>query len=125
MALVTACGGGGDSKPSLPTMHGRLVAPECGGGYEMEAAPVTLRNQSDEIIGTGTTSTNLVSPLSTPCVVSFTIEDVPAAKFYSIKIGSHEGPAWSAAQLRGQDYNPDLGLDGTSVPQADSVMLCT
>lgn len=106
-------------------MDGRLIAPDCGGGYDLEDAQVTLRDESDEIIGTATTTTNRVAPLTAPCVVDFTISEVPTAKFYTIKIGTHSGPAWSAKELEAQDFDPELTLDDAEVTIVSDAEFCS
>jgi len=122
---LAACGNGDDESVPAPAMDGRLIAPECGGGYDLEDAQVTLRDESDEIIGTATTTSNRVAPLTAPCVVDFSISEVPEAKFYTIKIGTHAGPAWSAKELAAQDFDPELTLDDAEVTIVDEVDFCS
>ena len=131
-AMGAACGSGGSggahSAPSTPTTHtlsGRLVAPECGSGWEIENSQVELENQNHSIIGTANTSANLIAPLTKPCVVSFSIPHVPDAKFYTLTIGSHGGPAWSHAELVREHFQTDLNLGGATVPAVDHVAFCT
>lgn len=128
LALVgglAACGSSDEGADSAPAMDGRLIAPECGGGYDLEDAQVTLRNESDEIIGTATTTSNRVAPLTAPCVVDFSISEVPKAKFYTIKIGTHAGPAWSAKELASQDFDPELTLDDAEVTIVNNADFCS
>jgi hypothetical protein len=128
--LLAMCGftGCGLVQGVLPedthVMSGRLVAPECGGGYELENAQVTLRDESGDIVGTAQTSSNLVDPITEPCVVSFRIPEIEDAKFYTVKVGTHEGPAWSVAELRKQQFQPDLNLGDAELPTDGLNVFC-
>lgn len=100
LTVLSSCGSGGDTPPDKSqVMAGNVVAPDCDGGYGLENSRVPLRNETNDIIGTATTSSNQIAPVTDPCVVGFEIEDVPRAKFYTVTIGSHEGPAWSLREM--------------------------
>lgn len=124
---LAGCSDGGSEAVDQgnPTMQGRLAAPECDGGWGLEDTQATLRNESGEIIGTTTTSSNLVAPVTSPCVVDFTIDDVPDASFYTIEIGTHEGPAWSAEEMQAMKFRPELSLGEAEMPEADSASFCS
>lgn len=123
MALAsTSCGK--DTRP----ISGRLSAPECAGGYEIENAEVELRNETNEIIGTGDTSTNLVDMFPTiGCIVEFEINEVPDAKFYSLAIGTHEGPNYSIEELERERWRVNLTLDNTEAayPEPSTDEFCS
>lgn len=123
-AFLAGCGGEDEAAPAH-TMSGQVAGPECGGGFDLEGSQIVLRDESDDIIGTATTSSNLADPVDSPCVVSFEITDVPRAEFYTITIGSHEGPAWSFSQLEQQDFKPTLGLGSAKVPTASPDDFCS
>ena len=101
--------GGGGSSPAPTSFHltGTLSAPFCDGGYDIEYATIFVRNQSDELIGSGTTSSNTLSGYG--CEVSFAI-DVPRANFYTLKIGSHDGPAYSFEEMTANGWSLSLSL---------------
>ncbi|MBA3738743.1 MAG: hypothetical protein H0W97_09245 [Actinobacteria bacterium] len=111
MVALGACGGGGQA------LTGSVEAPECGGGYDLEFADVELRNASGEIIGSATTSEDKATDLpgnvsddDPTCRVEFAIDDVPDSTFYELKIGSHDGPTYSADELEQQDWHVELSL---------------
>jgi hypothetical protein len=106
---------------------GRLAAPECGSGYAIDESQVELRNEKNEIIGSAQTSPNKIALFpDLGCIVTFKVPEVPETKFYSIKIGSHEGPNYSLAQLREQDWEMTLGLEDavTSYPASSADEMC-
>ncbi len=125
LASLTGCGGtSAGSADDGDTITGRLTAPRCGGGYDIELEQVVLRNESEDIIATGDTSANLLEPLGTPCVVDFTLKDVPEAEFYTVEIGTHSGPAYSRADLAEQGFATELTLGGATMPSASTADLC-
>lgn len=101
--------GGGGSSPAPTSFHitGTLSAPSCDEGYNIEYANIYVRNQSDELIGSGTTTGNTSSGFD--CEVSFDI-DVPRASFYTLKIGSHDGPAYSFEEMTANGWSLSLSL---------------
>jgi hypothetical protein len=103
-------GGGGSSPATAPTSYhltGTLSAPSCDGGYNIEYANIYVRNQSDELIGSGTTTGDTSSGFG--CEVSFGI-DLPRASFYTLKIGSHDGPAYSFEEMTANGWSLSLSL---------------
>lgn len=113
----------------VPTheVSGVLAAPECGGGYAIDSSQVELRNEKNEIIGSAHTSENKIPMFEDlGCVVDFTVPDVPETKFYSIKIGGHEGPNYSLSQLRDDDWKMTLGLEdaATTFPAPGHDEMC-
>lgn len=112
--LLAACGDGGPNRSTPPEgriIEGTLTAPECGGGYDIEGAPVELRDEKDELIGATTTGMNEPDRGWPNCVVAFTIEQVPRAKFYSLTIGTHDGPSYSYSEMGSFGWKIDLSLD--------------
>ncbi len=90
------------------TIVGTLEASECGGGYDITFANVEVRDESDKLIGSGATGAN--ESTGGRCVVTFTIEDVPKASFYQIRIGSHDGPTYSYADMKAAGWTLQLTL---------------
>lgn len=90
------------------TITGKLLAPECGGGYNVENAPVEVRNEKDELIGAGTTSSDVGT--GPACLVEFSVSDVPSASFYQITIGTHRGPSYSRSKMQALDWHLELSL---------------
>jgi len=86
---------------------GAIAAPSCDGGYAIAHAAVTVRDEHGTIIASGTTGDP--DTRDTSCAAAFTL-DVPAATFYQIRIGTHDGPVWSAAELAAQNWSPILTL---------------
>jgi hypothetical protein len=101
--------GGSSASPAPTSFHltGTLSAPTCDGGYNIEYANIYVRNQSDELIGSGTTTGNTSSGFG--CEVSFGI-DVPRASFYTLRIGSHDGPAYSFEEMTANGWSLSLSL---------------
>jgi len=103
----------GATPTSTPLPHGahRLVgsisAPECGGGYAIDAATVIVRDDHGAIIGTATTRDAAMN--GDRCLANFGM-DLPKARFYQIRIGSHDGPVWSYDDLQGHDWAVFLRL---------------
>ena len=111
LLVLSACGGGGPNRATPPegrVIEGTLSAPDCGGGYDIEGAAVELRDEKDELIGA--TTTGLDTTTGGDCRVEFTIEQVPKAKFYSVTIGSHDGPSYSFSEMEGLEWKLDLDL---------------
>jgi hypothetical protein len=118
---LTACGSdpaeprSSPSGPPLHTLDGTLKAPECGGGYDIIDASVTLRDGEGNIVGSDTTA--LVEKktgfagLTVRCIAGFTISDVPERDFYEITIGTHGGPSYSLSEMEEMDWTLDLSLD--------------
>jgi hypothetical protein len=102
---VAGCGGGGEE---AHTLNGTLTAPGCGGGYEIEETAIEIRNESNTIIGNGSTGADQDS--SSRCQVGFTVTDLPKADFYQIKIGTHGGPSYTLDELEANDWNLSLSL---------------
>jgi hypothetical protein len=103
--------GGSDSAVQLPARHdvtGTLTASECGGGYDIEFASVSVRNEADKLIGSGSTGGD--ESTIGGCEVTFTIEDVPRADFYQVEIGTHGGPSYSYAEMQQANWDLQLSL---------------
>jgi hypothetical protein len=112
--VLGACGGNGPNRSTPPegrVLEGSLEAPECGGGYAIENASVELRDEKDELIGATSTSADTVPNDIDRCLVTFTIEQVPRAKFYSITVGTHAGPSYSYAEMESFGWDVALSLD--------------
>jgi hypothetical protein len=73
-----------------------------------ENAFVEIRNQSNDLIGSGSTGSDSVGD---QCRVAFTIEDLPKADFYQVKIGTHGGPSYTYDELQSHDWELNLSLD--------------
>jgi hypothetical protein len=99
--------GGSARPPTTYHLTGTLSAPSCDGGYAIENANVFVRNQANEVIGSTTSSSDISSGYD--CEVSFAV-DVPSATFYTVKVGTHEGPAWSFQELNARNWQVDLSL---------------
>lgn len=115
------------SRTPTHEISGRLAAPECGGGFSIDHSQVELRNEKNEIIGSAQTSQNKIPMFEDlGCVVSFSVPNVPETKFYSIKIGTHQGPNYSLQQLRAGDWEMTLGLDDavTTYPAPSKEEMC-
>jgi hypothetical protein len=89
------------------TIVGALEAPECGGGYDIENAGVEIRNETDKLIGSTTTSSDVGE---NGCKVTFTVDDVPKASFYQIQIGTHGGPSYTYEEMKSRGWQVDLSL---------------
>jgi hypothetical protein len=91
------------------TITGSLSATECGGGFDIANASVEIRDETDKLIGAGTTTGNQTQG-AVGCVVNFSIPDVPKAQFYQVTIGSHGGPTYSYGEMKAAGWNLDLTL---------------
>jgi len=84
-------------------------APQCGAGYNIKNATVEVRDESNKLIGAGSTSRSDLQP-GKACEVLFTIENLPRARFYQVTIGSHAGPSYTYDQLQARDWKISLSL---------------
>lgn len=125
-------GGCGDDEPEASeiTMNGQIIASAgyCGfSDQSIENEQVQLFNEANEVIATGETGTNLLAGFKTqesipsiaigiedPCVLSFEIEEVPDAKFYTVRVGDESSEAWSRKELQENDFKPKMEV-GTAV----------
>lgn len=110
--LLVSCGSDGQE------LKGSITAPECGGGYAITNANVTLRDGGNNVIGTTTTSDDVptegpgnVASDDDACHAEFTIADVPEADFYQITVGTHDGPSYSLAEIEAQSWTMELSLE--------------
>jgi hypothetical protein len=115
--LVAACAEAEPLSPATPEGHtvtGRLEAPECGGGYDIVNASVTLRDGEGTIVGTATTylieKHRGFAGMIELCVVGFKIDAVPERDFYELTIGTHGGPSYSLGELQASDWDIQLTL---------------
>jgi hypothetical protein len=104
-AAVAGCGGGGQKR----TLKGTLTAPQCGGGYALVNASVEIRDESNKLIGSGSTGSD--EEPGPGCGVSFVIENLPKASFYQIQVGTHGAPSYTYDQLQKSDWEISLSLD--------------
>jgi len=103
LAMVIACG------RSPRKLSVTVAAPQCGGGYDLENAAVTVRNEKGTVIGTGATGRNIAPGPAAYCQVDATLV-VPKASFYQLAIGTHEAPSYSFADLQARGFKVDLNL---------------
>jgi len=87
---------------------GELTAPDCAGGYDIEGAQVTVRDEKNAVIGTATTSQD-VSDTAAHCTVYFR-DGLPKAKFYQVTIGTHGAPIYTFSQLTARHWRIFLVL---------------
>ena len=98
---------------SGPTCHGADGYSDFGPGM-----PVTVKNETGEIIGASTTTeapgnpggASAAAPDPLSCEVAFTVSDVPAAKFYVISIGHRGDVTESFQQLQAAQWHLSLTL---------------
>jgi hypothetical protein len=118
LLVLAACGSGnGSGNPSVgessvpkgSVLKGTVTAPECAGGYAITNANVEVRNQSNTLIGTGTTGSDVATHTGT-CTAEFTVELAEEATFYKVTIGTHDGPSCSKADLDAANWTIDLEL---------------
>lgn len=120
LLLVTfACGGS-------QTLHGTITltsssgvshsGTKCNGtgGYDdlTGGAPVTVKNENGSVIATGSLDEG-VSDTTYPtvsCHFSFTIPNLPDAKFYSIEVTHRGALTYSQDQLKSKDWKVDLSI---------------
>ena len=81
------------------------------GGYaDVKAGQsVTVRDQANAIIATGSTEWQAVTA-DHDCQFAFTIRDVPDVPFYSIEVGHRGALTYSRADLDGKGWKLDLTL---------------
>lgn len=93
------------------------------GGYEDlgEGTQVVVRNESGEVIATGALGAGSLplsednSPTTTsydwsPCTFPIEVTDVPDAEFYTVEVSHRGGLTYSAAELEGLDWQPQLTI---------------
>lgn len=123
---LTACGGGSPATPAAPRTHTitGLVDLEVGstrngstctgaGGFSdlKEGAQVLILNEDGTTIATGSLASGTFQPArGVLCTWSFTIADVPDAKFYKAKINHRDGPSYSYADLEQRGWKIELRL---------------
>lgn len=84
------------------------------GGYS-DFAPgmnVVVKDEGGKIIGTSSTTPGPVPDeyASVTCVLEFTVEDLPDAKFYSVEIGRRGDLTYSREELDDMGWNLSLSL---------------
>lgn len=90
------------------TIHGELDAPYKNfKSYDIAHASVEVRDQSNELVGSTTSSGYAVGGLMP--WVKFTV-DVPKRNFYTITVGTHSGPSYSFQDLESLGWKVDLTL---------------
>lgn len=93
------------------TITGSITAPECGGGYDIGGASVEVRDESGKLVGAATTSLGETTSTGYLCTASFTVPDVPKAKFYDVTIGTHGGPSYTYEEMQRNEWTLELSLD--------------
>lgn len=89
---------------------GTVDAPDCRGGYNLLSSPVMVRNESNTIVGTGTTDDHDSSTTVPGCTVHFTVSVGPA-QFYQLQIGTHAGPSYTFDELQQANWTIALKLN--------------
>jgi hypothetical protein len=82
------------------------------GGYDdiTVGAGVVIVDGTGTTIAVGHLGEGIYDKNATSCTFDFTVEDVPSAKFYSIRIGRRGGPTFSLEELEELDWTMDLSL---------------
>lgn len=93
--------------PDTHPIGGVVTAPECGGGYRIAGADVTVRDEKDQVIGA--TTTKQVNDGRATCSAIFSLV-VPRAKFYQFKVGTHGGPSFSFDEMEQRHWGVTLSL---------------
>lgn len=107
--------------PAVYTLTGSITAPVCDEGYALDGAAVEVRDEHNTLIGTGSTTAHEVDSggyrevgpghyIRTVCVGTFTVEGLPKAAFYQVRVGTHGGPAHSFDELQAAGWHLDLNL---------------
>lgn len=115
LVLMAACSSqpgnpklGSTDVPKGSMLKGLITAPECKGSYNITNVSVEVRNQANTLIGTATTGDDISSQVG--CIAEFTVDLTEPANFYTVKVGTHDGPAYSKAELDTQDWSIALTL---------------
>jgi len=125
-----ACGGGGDAgstdsktSPSQPNITGTLTLSDSdflflkngdpcsgSGGYSdiHGGAQVVVKDESDELIATGSLSAGHVS--SGQCDFPIAVRNVPDANFYTIQVSHRGGISYSREELKAKGWMVGLSL---------------
>ena len=134
--MLAACSGSSAGAGSGTLVHGTVNVPatapstaaDCSAWTDYSdiapGAQVTIKNQSGDIVGATTlgrpASGGMVPPTpvsgvdflafawDTSCVFVFEAPIVGDATFYTVMIGSHEGPTVSASDLKAQGWTYTL-----------------
>jgi hypothetical protein len=120
LLLSVACGGGSH------TLHGSLTltsssgisrsGSNCSGtgGYSdlTEGAAVTVKNESGTVIATGSLDEGVSDAIypTVVCHFSFTIPNVPDAKFYSVEVTHRGALTYSADHLKSDGWKVDASI---------------
>ena len=111
--LLTACSSQ-DASPqeetpttTMYTLQGEL-GPSFTDCINLPHSRVVVTDESGTVIGTTTASGDTNGP-GNGCVIEFTVE-VPEADFYTLRIGSHDGPTYSRTELEEASWTVHLSL---------------
>jgi len=116
--LLTACGSS--------TLHGSVTlttgdgltrsgnACSGSGGYAdlTAGAPVTIKNESGAIIATGTLDAGVSDSIypTVVCHFTYTISNIPTAKFYMVEVSHRGALTYSQEQLDANGWKSDVTI---------------
>jgi hypothetical protein len=120
LLLAAACGGGSQILHGTLTLTSSSDISRSGsncsgaGGYSdlTAGAAVTVKNESGTVIATGSLDRG-VSDATYPTVVchfSFTISNIPDAKFYSVEVTHRGALTYSQDQLNSDGWQVDASI---------------
>ncbi|HLZ70490.1 MAG TPA: hypothetical protein VKV26_11375 [Dehalococcoidia bacterium] len=111
LVLLAAACGSATATAGESLLFGTVSAPECNGGYQILNATVTVRDEHDTIIGTGTTDATDQNSYADQCIVTFMVHLSRRAKFYQLSVGTHGGPTYQHDELKAQGFGVHLSLN--------------
>jgi hypothetical protein len=91
----------------MQTLQG-TVGPSFSDCVALQGAAVIVTDEAGTVIATTSTSNDTNGP-GNGCLVEFSL-DVPPAEFYTLKIGTHEGPTYSRTDLEEAGWMVSLTL---------------
>lgn len=135
---ISLAGCGAESSQML---RGTIAVSSCsfGAPFDVQNEQVRVLDESDKLIATGRTESNLllgfrglddVAPrdslgLGEPCVVTFSVSDLPRAEFYTVEVDGEKSEALSHADLVEAGFAPTIDLgDGVVVMTSSQEDFC-
>lgn len=89
---------------------------DTNGGFDdiVPGAQVTVTNQAQTIVATGTLGAGTVETLYSTCEFVFTVPDVPTEQFYTVTVSHRGGVTYSEAQMTAQAWDVGMTLGSVS-----------
>jgi hypothetical protein len=71
---------------------------------------VEVRDQDNRLLGLGRTSPGRITYLFAACRFTFTVDDLPEARFYQLELGRRGAPTYTLTDMEQMDWCVELDL---------------